>query len=165
MSKEEEAMAEIEHKLEVLNKIGKRLNKAGITWAIGASLLLYFKEITDRFNDIDILVKEEDLLALKEIFMSMGTLKPQSRSKKYKTRSFLEFTVEGVDVDVMSGFVIVDDGIEYDCSLQENQIVEYLMIKGVEIPLQSVSLWRKYYERMHRYSSVDMIDKFNMKSK
>ena len=61
-------MKDIEYKLKVLTKIGTQLNEAGITWAIGASLLLYFQGITDEFNDIDIMVMEKDVLRLKEIF-------------------------------------------------------------------------------------------------
>ena len=70
----------------------------------------------------------------------------------------MEFVVDEVDIDVMAGFVIVDHDKEYDCSLQEEQIVEHKMVNGVNIPLQSVALWRDYYKWMHRDKKVAMID-------
>ena len=36
---------------------------------------------------------------------------------RYRTRCFLEFTIRGVDVDVMAGFVILENGQEHDLSL------------------------------------------------
>lgn len=156
-------MKEIKDKIQVLSKIGRQLNDAKISWAIGASLLLYLKGITDHFNDIDILVKEEDFLSTKEILLAMGEVKPENPNTQYKTRHFLEFTVEEVEVDLIAGFVILKDGLEYDCSLEEDQIVEHLLVNQVKIPLQSVSLWRKYYAWMQRYKKVAMIDKCNKK--
>lgn len=148
----------IQHKLTVLRKVAERLNEANITWAVGASLLLYFKGITDRFNDIDIMVTEEDVFRLKDIMLSVGAINPPNPNVQYKTRHFLEFVVDGVDVDVMAGFIIVDDGEEHDCSLRVDQIVEYITVDGISVPLQSVALWRRYYSLMHRDCKVKMID-------
>ena len=36
---------ETERKLDVLADIARALNQSGVTWAVGGSLLLYFKEI------------------------------------------------------------------------------------------------------------------------
>lgn len=149
-----------EQKLEVLSNIGKLLNDVNITWAVGASLLLYFKGIAQDFHDIDIMVVEEDVSRLKERLLSVGTLNPSNPNEKYRTKHFLEFVVEEVDVDVMAGFVIVNDGQEYDCSLKEEQIVDHVVVNDVKIPLQSVSLWREYYRLMGREKKVDMIDSF-----
>lgn len=35
-------MDETKKKIKVLERIAKRFNEAGITWALGASMLLYF---------------------------------------------------------------------------------------------------------------------------
>ncbi|MBQ8638972.1 MAG: hypothetical protein IJ468_07375 [Lachnospiraceae bacterium] len=142
----------------VLSKIADGLNKADITWSIGASLLLYLKGITDRFNDIDIMVTEKDVFRLKETLLSLGTMNPPNPNRQYRTRHFYEFVVDGIDIDVMAGFVIVDDDREYDCSLHENQIIEYQVVNDATIPLQLVALWREYYRLMHREKKVAMID-------
>lgn len=151
-------MKTIESKLNVISKIGALLNDAGITWAVGASMLLYFKGITSEFNDIDIMVTEEDVPQLKEILLSIGSIAPPNPNEKYRTKHFMEFVVDGIDIDVMAGFVIVDNGKEYDCALLESQIVDSVTVNHVKIPLQSVALWKEYYKLMRRDHKVAMID-------
>ena len=147
----------MDKKLSVLKRIACEFNKANITWALGASMLLYFKGITSEFHDIDIMVTNEDVALAKEILMQMGTLQPSNPSSKYKTKFFLEFVIDEVDVDVMAGFIIVNQGKDFDCSLKKEQIVEFQDLQGEKIPLQSVELWCKYYELMGRDAKVKMI--------
>ncbi|HNX16602.1 MAG TPA: hypothetical protein PKO28_04515 [Bacilli bacterium] len=149
----------MDDKLKVLSKIARILNSRSITWAVGASLLLYFKNSTDHFNDIDIMVSENDIEKAKEILLKVGELMPQSPNKQYKTRHFLEFVIDGVDVDVMAGFVIVKDGIDYECPFSQDQIAESIQVNGEDIPLQNLKDWRRYYELMGRASKVKMIDR------
>ena len=44
-------------KITVLKRVAARFNAAGITWALGASMLLYFKRIAPEFHDIDLMVR------------------------------------------------------------------------------------------------------------
>lgn len=149
---------DIEHKLNVLSRIAEKLNAAGLTWAVGASLLLYFKGIVDSFNDIDLMLSVEDAEAAKNLLLGMGTLLPPKPNQKYKTPHFYEFVIDGVDVDVMGGFIIVNNGRDYDCSLTEAGIAERISVGGQAVPLQSVSDWRRYYALMGRDNKVAMID-------
>ena len=55
----------------------------------------------------------------------MGELQPANPNVKYRTHRFYEFVIDGVDVDVMEGFAIVKDGVEYDCSFTEKSIRQY----------------------------------------
>lgn len=151
-------MNTIDEKLRVLSAIAHELNKRPIVWAVGASLLLYLKNKTSNFNDIDIMICEDDVDKLRESMLQIGKLETPNLNKQYKTRHFLEFTVDGVDVDVMAGFVIVKDGIEFDCSFTREQIAEYIQINNESIPLQSLADWRRYYELMGRFAKVEMID-------
>lgn len=151
-------MNELEKKLRLLAKIARVLNAHHILWAVGGSILLYFKGKTDTVHDLDLMVHEDDAAALKQLLLPMGTLAPPNPNRRYKTRQFLEFTIDGIDVDVMAGFVIVKDGKEYDCSLLPEQIAEYLPLYGERIPLQSLSDWRNYYTLMDRPAKVALID-------
>lgn len=145
-------------KIAVLKKIAHQLNEAGIVWALGASMLLYFKKVTTDFHDIDLLIANEDAERVKGILQKMGHLEPANPNPKYRTKLFLEFVIDGVDVDVMVGFAIVQDGEVTDCSLQREQIAEVWEIDGEPVPMQSVSLWREYYRLMGRTEKVAMID-------
>lgn len=64
----------VEKKLSVLSKIGKVLNENNIVWAVGGSLLLYFKGKVAVFQDIDIMVIEDNVKELKEILQQYGDL-------------------------------------------------------------------------------------------
>ncbi|EDS77967.1 conserved hypothetical protein [Clostridium botulinum C str. Eklund] len=151
-------MVGVENKFKVLSKIAKELNDNNITWAIGASLLLYIKGISSEFNDIDIMVAESDVEVLKNILLSLGELQPRNTNAQYKTKQFLEFKVQDVDIDVMAGFVIVNNGRNFYFPLDKDDIMDYTEINGVKIPLQSVKEWRNYYELMGRTEKVKMID-------
>ncbi len=60
----------------------------------------------------------------------MGELQPANPNVKYRTHRFYEFVIDGVDVDVMEGFAIVKDGVEYDCSFTEKSIRQYEKVDG-----------------------------------
>ncbi|MBR1820404.1 MAG: hypothetical protein IJ769_02145 [Clostridia bacterium] len=147
-------------KLATLARIARRLNAANLTWGIGASLLLYFKGITDDFNDIDIMVAPQDAEALRRILCELGKLQPPNPKAQYRTERFYEFVIDGVDVDVMAGFAIVKDGVTYDCPFDAASVREYVEVNGERIPLQAVSDWRRYYALMGREAKVQMIDRW-----
>ena len=77
----------VSNKLSVLKKIANELNKMNVTWAIGASMLLYFKGILLDFNDIDIMVANEDIEQVRKTLMKMGRsnylIQIQSMKQKY----------------------------------------------------------------------------------
>lgn len=90
--------------------------------------------------------------------LPLGAPAPSDPNAQYRTRCFLEFTVRGVDVDVMAGFVILENGQEHDCALKPEQVAEHILVRGEDIPLQSLEDWRRYYAWMGRTSKVAMID-------
>lgn len=143
-------MNELNKKIKLLKEIAQRFNTAYITWALGASMLLYFKGITSTFNDIDLMISNDDAESVRKILSEMGELQPPNPNPKYKTKVFMEFVINSVDVDVMAGFSILNDGKIYDCSLDKDQIVEWFTLGNTKIPLQSPLLWCEYYKLMGR---------------
>lgn len=157
-------MNELNKKIKLLKEIAQRFNTAYITWALGASMLLYFKGITSTFNDIDLMISNDDAESVRKILSEMGELQPPNPNPKYKTKVFMEFVINSVDVDVMAGFSILNDGKIYDCSLDKDQIVECFTLGNTKIPLQSPLLWCEYYKLMGRKEKVDMIERVLSKS-
>ncbi len=157
-------MNELNKKIKLLKEIAQRFNTAYITWALGASMLLYFKGITSTFNDIDLMISNDDAESVRKILSEMGELQPPNPNPKYKTKVFMEFVINSVDVDVMAGFSILNDGKIYDCSLDKDQIVEWFTLGNTKIPLQSPLLWCEYYKLMGRKEKVDMIERVLSKS-
>lgn len=157
-------MNELNKKIKLLKEIAQRFNTAYITWALGASMLLYFKGITSTFNDIDLMISNDDAESVQKILSEMGEFQPPNPNPKYKTKVFMEFVINSVDVDVMAGFSILNDGKIYDCSLDKDQIVEWFTLGNTKIPLQSPLLWCEYYKLMGRKEKVDMIERVLSKS-
>ena len=152
-------MATPQEKLELLKKIAHRFHEADITWALGASMLLYFKNIVPDFHDIDLMVTDDDVERVRHILSEMGTLQPPNPNVRYRSRTFLEFVIRSVDVDVMAGFSILHDGRIYDCSLKKEQIIEWMPLGEERIPLQSPMLWSQYYRLMGRNKKAERIEK------
>ncbi len=148
-------------KLVTLAKVANALNERGITWGVGASLLLTIKGIADHFNDVDLMVAEEDAERAKAILLSFGQLKPRIPNDKHRSKCFMEFTVDGVDFDVIAGFTIVADDKEYCFTFDKTDVAETVVICGAEIPLQSVAAWKTYYALMGRTNKVAMIEGWN----
>ena len=139
-----------EKKLAVLKRIAEAFNARRLTWALGASMLLYFKGIAPKFHDIDLMVTNEDAPAAREILAQMGSLLPSGDNAGFRTRLFLQFCIDGVEVDLMAGFAIQCGDQVHDCSLQPDQIREFHDLMGQRIPLQDLTCWLQYYEWMGR---------------
>jgi len=154
-------MAETQEKIQLLLRIAHRLNEAHVEWALGASMLLYFKGITSEFHDIDLMVTERNTECVRTILSEMGEFCPSDSNPTtmYRTKTFMEFLIDSVEVDVMAGFAIVKDGKVYDCALRKEQIVEKMLLGEEVIPLQSPLLWCKYYRLMGRPEKAEMIEK------
>ncbi|MDD3573142.1 MAG: hypothetical protein PHP07_09390 [Eubacteriales bacterium] len=148
----------ITRKLSVLSHIAGALNRQNIVWAVGGSLLLYLKGIAADFADIDVMVAEADAQTAKGILMSLGDIRPAHENAKYKTRCFWQFHVSGVDLDVMAGFAIMNEGQEYYFPLIKESVVDCAVVNEVRIPLQSLKEWRQYYGLMGRDEKVKLID-------
>ena len=64
-------MAGTQEKIQLLLKIAHRLNEAGVEWSLGASMMLYFKDITSDFHDIDLMVVDRDAECVRTILSEM----------------------------------------------------------------------------------------------
>ena len=154
-------MAGTEEKISLLKRIAHRLNEAQVEWCLGASMMLYFKEIVSEFHDIDLMISVDDVEVVESILSEMGTLCPSDQvpNPMYQTKCFMEYVIDAIDVDVMAGFAIVREGEVYDCSLCTDQITDQLMLEDEVIPMQSTRLWCTYYRLMGRNAKADLIEK------
>ena len=147
-----------EAKLAVLAKVGAALNGARVSWAVGASLMLYLRRMTDTFHDIDLVTTIADADAVCAVLSRLGALQPANPSALYKTKRFLEFIVDGVELDVMAGYAITRYGVDYDRAFDPASVDAHATVGGVTIPLQAVAVWRENYRLMGRADKVALID-------
>lgn len=148
--------ATMEKKLLVLSKIAKVLNERNITWAVGASGMLYLNGITDAFHDLDIMILEEQIESAKDAMAAFGKPLERKPNPQYQTKHFLEYIVEDVEVDMMAGFAIVKDGVSYSTPFDKYHIEKYVTVNGQSIPLQFLSDWERYYALMGRPQKAEL---------
>lgn len=146
----------MDKKLLVLSRIAKALNDHHIVWAVGASGMLYLNGITDTFHDLDIMVSEECIHQAKIAMSALGQLLEREPTPQYRTKHFLEYVVDDVEVDVMAGFVIVKDGVSYPAPFDEAHIEKVVTVNGQSVPLQFLSDWERNYTLMGRPEKAQM---------
>lgn len=154
-------MEDRQKKLEVLAKLAADLNESDILWAVGASAMLFLRGIVREFYDIDLLVCEEDVEKAKEILLRHGTLLPTQPDDRFGSHHFLEFDVDGVEIDLIAGFVVNSaDGKQHVCPLQVEEVDACVDIFEQAIALHSLQVWYKYYTWMGRADRVKTIEEF-----
>lgn len=146
-------------KIEVLEYIATIFNKANVTWALGGSTLLFLKSITKDFDDIDIRIAEKDVSLVKELMSGISSSKQETKNPVFKTKAFLEYRIDGVDIDIMAGLLIVSDNKEYYLPLKDNKTCEVILINNTSIYLDSIESWLHYYQLMDRQDKVSLIKK------
>lgn len=62
-------------KYSLLSDIGKKFNKEGILWAVGASIVLNYYNLIENPNDIDTLVSLKDIEKADNILKEIGIKK------------------------------------------------------------------------------------------
>ena len=143
-------------KLATLAEIARRMNDVGLTWAVGASLMLFLRGRVGDFHDIDIMVAEEQVTQAKCILKGLGVDKGGRPNHKYLTRHFNEFNINGVEVDLLAGYVIVCNGIPHECPLRPEDIDAKELVLGETVPLHSLAEWRRYYLLMGRPEKAEL---------
>ena len=154
-------MKTIEEKLKVLSKIAESFNQARLHWAVGGSLLLYLKGYTDHFNDIDLLIYEEDAGTARDLMMDLGPMRVLDRNC-YRAQHFYIFDVDEVEVDIMGDYYVMKDGVEHRVALEKDAQIEWIQLGSQRIPLDSIPMWRRHYDVMGRQGKVDMIDRMGI---
>ena len=147
----------VNNKIKGLITIAKQFNEAKITWNLGASCMLYLRTIVNDFNDIDIMISENDIDIVKEIMSKYSIVEKRDLHPKYKTKAFLEYNINGVDIDIMAGFIIISNGKSHYFPLISNENNEIIIIEETQIYLESLETWLKYYKLMGRKDKTELI--------
>lgn len=149
-----------EDKLKVLEKVAAAFEKDGITWALGASALLYFKGIAQDFGDIDIVTVIEEIPKIKEALRGLGEPEPENPANRGKARAYLAYRIDGIEVEIMAGLVFQTESGRHEYSLCKEEIKDFAPLRGIRIPLQSLEEWKIYYSLMGRTEKVRMIEEW-----
>jgi hypothetical protein len=132
---------------DTLLDIARPLNRAGVHWGIGASVLLYYHGLVDTPHDIDIMTGETDADMVASILDGLGNeaLGDPGRSL-YSTSRFLEYVVDETDVDVMAGFAIKHANGTYVFPFDDRSVAMTRTVDDVIIPLTCLEDWYVLYQ-------------------
>jgi hypothetical protein len=136
------------------------LNQADVCWGVGASVLLYYHELVDVPRDIDIMTTEADADMVASILGSLGYEAPGDPARSlYSTSRFLEYVVDGTEVDVMAGFAIKHVGGTYVFPFDEQSVTMKKNVDGAMIPFTSLEDWYVLYQLIPgRETKVKLIE-------
>lgn len=153
-------MGHIENKIQVLKRIAAHFNENHITWNLGASANLYLRSIIDNFNDLDIMILEKDVDKVQTILSDIALLKDKRPSSNFGTKVFLNYEIDGIDIDIMAGFAIKYQDEMHAFPLREDVSFDTVQIDDVTIYLEKIEVWLRYYELMERHEKVSMIKQY-----
>ncbi|MCX6085187.1 MAG: hypothetical protein NTX94_01940 [Caldiserica bacterium] len=147
---------------DTLVRIARALNQAGVHWGIGASVLLYYYGLVDAPHDIDIVISEADADVVASILGGLGREAPGDPARSlYSTSRFLEYIVDGTDVDVMAGFAIRHRSGTYVFPFDDRSVTMRKSVDGVTIPFSSLEDWYVLYQLMPgREAKVKLIEDY-----
>jgi len=147
---------------DTLVRIAHALNQAGVHWGIGASVLLYYYGLVDAPHDIDIVISEADADVVASILGGLGREAPGDPARSlYSTSRFLEYIVDGTDVDVMAGFAIRHQSGTYVFPFDDRSVTMRKSVEGVTIPFSSLEDWYVLYQLMPgREAKVKLIEDY-----
>ncbi len=145
----------MKNKIETLIEIAEKLNQNNITWALGGSGMLYFYKIVDNFNDLDLLIVENDVDKFNEIFENYN-FKEIKSSGLFSSKYFSKGKINDIEIDVIAGFTINENDISHYYPLNVDD-VNVCLLNDVEIKLDSLTNWLTYYNLMGRSEKSKLI--------
>lgn len=131
---------------EVFFRLMRVLEERRVKWAVGCSLDLFFRGLTDEFHDFDLIVDEGSIPAVKKIMQELDAELVSTGGNGFcESDVYMNFHVGRVDVDVISGFRVVTFNTQYYYRYDESEI-DYIKVEKIKIPLISLeAMYILYY--------------------
>jgi hypothetical protein len=130
---------------EVLRKIHTAFTNAALFYTLGGSVGMSIRGIDVTPNDIDILVKVADAPKAMHLLETLGKRMPPKAKADYKTQTFAEFVIDGVDVDLMAGLAIAMNPFVYRFP-SELLIAELVVLDSTtRLPVMPLEDWYLLY--------------------
>jgi deoxyhypusine synthase len=125
----------------------KWMNEKEITWALGASSVLYYNGDDRLPNDYDVFVTVEDFDQVEERLKQSG----EERFKEnalgiYATERFATYMLGNREIDLIAGFNILHDQGEYRLTFDEDSIDKTIAVEDVPIHIMALEDWFVMYQ-------------------
>lgn len=134
--------------IDTLAEVAGALNRDGVHWGVGGSVLLQHFGLENQPHDIDIVVAEQDAESAAQVLDRLGTRKTRSEQGSYVTFRFLEYVVDGTDIDVMAGLGIRHSAGIYLYAFDERAVTDSMPAGTAVVPLTALEDWYVLYQLM-----------------
>lgn len=131
-----------------LSRIGYALNELNVVWAVGGSLMLHQHGLAGNPRDIDILVALEDAEKAENALGALGETVVTPQSAAFATKRFRRFLIDGIDVDLMAGFIVCHGEGQYEYPFDRLSVASHLEVGGEAIPFAALEDWYIVYQMM-----------------
>lgn len=125
----------------VLESVCQAFRGLKINWAIAMSCSLFFRGITDDFNDFDILIDIKDVEAFQETFEEIPGAKVNAytiQKPAFSSPYYKEATIGQFHFDLIGDMRVDTFGRNYKYVLKETDVEKFTIDGGMTIPLAPV---------------------------
>lgn len=131
--------------LKTLNLITNNLNDKGITWGIGGSLMLHCYDLIENYNDIDIIVSEQNIDIAISILDKLGSRTTIEPSKIFASKYFYKYKINNICIDVIAGFTINHSNGSFKMTFDKNSIHSF-NFRNIILPICTLEDWYIIYQ-------------------
>ena len=145
-------------------KIADWLNEEKITWALGASSVLFYNGYEVVPNDFDLFVELDQYQKVESKLKMIGNLiYKEDANSIYNTQGFNSFEIEDIEVDLIAGFYIRHNEGEYKFPFDWHSIDQVFNYEGSQINVMSLEDWYALHQLIPgREEKVKIIYNFLM---
>lgn len=131
---------------DVFIQLEKIFRERDVKWAVGCSMDLFLRGLTDEFHDLDLIVAKEAIPTIKKIMDEIGAVLTATGGNGYcESDVYLHYHIGRVDIDIISGFRVMTFNTQYYYSYQEEEI-DWMEFEGISVPLISLeAMYILYY--------------------
>ena len=144
----------------VLFKVNKLFSENNIRFGIGASLLLKSFNLVSKVSDIDIIIHNEDVEKVIEIMNTIGIRIASKELALYETENFLEYNVDGIDLDIMAKFSVKTDEGVFVYPFDVKELKYKVVLNCNKVPVLSLENWFVSYLVIRRKEKAEIVKKY-----
>ncbi|TCP58858.1 hypothetical protein EV586_10157 [Tumebacillus sp. BK434] len=129
----------------VLAHLCAALASEEIIWGVGGSRLLLAHGIPCAPRDLDLLVTSDSAARALAVLKRLGTGGPGLPKAPFASRTFAQFTVDGIEIDLIAGYRIEHAAGMYEQQFSAASITGSMALDGVLVPLTALEDWYVTY--------------------
>jgi hypothetical protein len=141
---------------DLLRMIAKLFNDNGIKWGLGASACLKINGMNVDVNDFDLIIHPNSFDNAFRLLIELGSKSLEDKNiGVYNTGKFEKILLNGIEIDMISEFRILNDGVEFEYKpdFEKFECIE-------EVYLTPIWDWVELYRLMGRLEKSEKVREF-----